>query len=403
MRLGPKDSSLRKFLPLLPMKLSLWASILSLFLSSLSPAAADTSSPWVYFGTYTNEKTGSEGIYVSRFDTEKGTLSEPRLVAEMINPTFLAIPPNGRFLYAVSEVARTADIPGGTVSAFAINPDTGDLTLLNEQMSGGAGPCHISVDPSGRCVLVANYGGGSCAALPLAENGTLLPAGDVIEHEGSSVNPKRQKAPHAHSANPSPDGKYAFVADLGTDRIEIYALDARQGGLDPHHSKEVAPGSGPRHFTFHPSGKFAWVINELTRMITGYRYDPEEGLLTEIETLSTIPAAERDQPGQSTAEIQVHPNGRFLYGSNRGHDTIAVFQIDEADGTLNFLEVEPIQGKTPRNFGIDPTGQFLLAAGQNSHNVRVFRIDPESGALEDTGHEINVGAPVCVRFVSPPQ
>lgn len=354
----------------------------------------------VYLGTYTNAKSGSEGIYISEFDGNSGALSTPRLVAELANPSFLAIHPNRETLYAVSEVSRTDDSPGGSVTAYRIDSRTGDLEKLNQQPSGGAGPCHLSVEPAGRAVIVANYGGGSCAAYPIEEDGSLAPAGTVIQHEGSSINPKRQAAPHAHSANPSPDGKFAFVTDLGTDTIEIYTLDATKGTLAPHQTVKVDPGSGPRHFTFHPEGKFAWVINELALTLTGFRYDASLGSLAPIETIPTLPESERNQPGLSTAEVQVHPEGRFLYGSNRGHDSISVFRIDSDSGALAFVGITPLQQKTPRNFRIDPTGKYLLAAGQASNSIRVFAIDTVTGTLEPTPHEIQVGAPVCVRFLS---
>ena len=378
-------------------------SLLSLIVAAATIATSTAADgPLVYFGTYTKGKSKSEGIYVSRLNPKTGELSAPELAGKVTNPSFVAIHPNHRFLYSVSEVATEGGKPGGAVTAFSIDQTTGKLTELNAESSGGAGPCHLSVDPSGKVVIVANYGGGSCASLAVAEDGSLKPASSFIQHEGSSINPRRQKEPHAHSANTSPDGRFAFVADLGIDKIKTYSLDAEAATLTPHGETQITPGSGPRHFAFHPSGKFAWVINELSLSVTGFRYDAEKGMLTEIQSISTIPDADRNREGLSTAEIQAHPSGKFVFGSNRGHDTIAVYQVDEATGQLTFVEVEPIRGETPRNFGIDPSGRFLLAAGQASNTISVFAIDPKTGELTDTGHGISVDAPVCVRFLPLP-
>lgn len=372
---------------------------LSLLLSLPSLPAAET---LVYIGTYTRGDGGSEGIYVSRLDPETGRLSAPELAAATTNPSFLDIHPSGTHLYAVSEVPEHEGQPGGAVTAFRVDPASGRLQALNARSSQGGGPCHISVDPSGRCVVVANYGGGSTTSFPLAADGSLLPAGSHIQHTGSSVNPRRQKEPHAHSANISADSRHAFVADLGIDQVLIYRLDPAAGTLAPHGSAKIAPGSGPRHFALHPGGKWAWVINELTLTLTGFAWNNEAGTLTEIQTIGTIPDADRSREGLSTAEVRVHPSGQFVYGSNRGHDTIAVFRVDPATGQLSLVEIEPIQGKTPRNFNIDPSGRWLLAAGQGSNSVSVFRIDPATGALEFTGQKIEVGTPVCIRFIARP-
>jgi 6-phosphogluconolactonase len=264
----------------------------------------------------------------------------------------------------------------------------------------GKGPCHISVDNTGQYVLVANYGGGSVTVLPIEKDGSLGEPSCSIKHQGSSVDPQRQQKPYAHSINPAPTGNLVFVADLGTDKIFIYQLDPTSGVLTPHQipSVSVAPGSGPRHFTFRPDGKFAYVINEMACTITAFSYDPEKGKLTEVQTISTLPEG-TDLEGMSTAEVLVSPSGKFLYGSNRGHDSIVVFEIDQADGTLSYVEHEPTRGKTPRNFGIDPSGRFLLAANQDSDSIVVFKIDPLTGRLEPTGEVVTVPAPVCIRFL----
>lgn len=352
----------------------------------------------VYFGTYTGAK--SKGIYVSRLDLKTGKLTPAELAAETKSPSFLAIHPSRRFLYAVGEVNDFGGKPGGAVTGFSINPQTGQLTLLNQQTSGGAGPCHLVVDKAGKNVLVANYGGGSVEALPLREDGLLGGPSAFIQHTGSSVNPSRQKEPHAHSINLDAANRFAAAADLGLDKVLIYKFDTAKGTLVPNDppSASVKPGSGPRHFAFHPSGRYAYVINEIVCSVTAFAYDAGRGILSEIQTISTLPG--EVQRGYSTAEVQVHPSGKFLYGSNRGHDTIAVFSIDEKTGKLTRVENEPTQGKTPRNFGIDPTGQFLLAANQNSDTVVVFRIDAKTGALNPTGQTADVPAPVCVKFLA---
>jgi 6-phosphogluconolactonase len=354
----------------------------------------------VYFGTYTRSGA-SKGIYTCRLDAATGKLSAPELAAETTNPSFVAIHPNRRFLYAVGETGTFGGKQTGVVSAFAIDRATAKLTPLNKQSTGGPGPCHVSVDHTGKCVLVANYGGGSCASLPIKDDGSLGEAGSVIQHEGSSVNPKRQAGPHAHSINVSLDNCFAFVADLGLDKVMIYKLDPAKATLTPNDPAfaTVPPGSGPRHFAFHPNGKFAYVINEMLCTVTAFSYDAARGALTAIETVSTLPKGEGVQPGYSTAEVQAHRSGKFLYGSNRGHDTIAVFAIDESSGKLKLIQNEPTQGKIPRNFGIDPTGKWLLAAHQNSDNVVAFSIDQETGKLKPTGQSIEVAASVCVKFM----
>lgn len=352
---------------------------------------------FVYIGPYTEAK--SRGIYVCRFDTGSGKLSPPMLAAEVSNPSFLAVHPNHRFVYAVSEVARYDGQKSGYVSAFEIDRKTGKLSLLNQVSSRGGGPCHLVVDKTGKNVLVANYGGGSVAVLPIKEDGRLSEASAFVQHSGSSVIPRRQEGPHAHCVTLSPDNRFAFAADLGLDEVLIYRFDAEKGSLaanDPPFSK-VSPGAGPRHFAFHPGGKYAYVINELQSTITAFAYDADRGALKELQTISTLPAGYVGD--NSTAELQLAPSGKFLYGSNRGHDTIAVFSVNSANGTLAPVEQVSTQGKIPRNFNIDPTGLFLFAANQNSNNVVVFRIDAKTGRLAPTGQVIEVFSPVCVEFV----
>jgi len=350
----------------------------------------------VYFGTYTWGENPSRGIYRSVLDLKTGKLSDPILAAEAKNPSFLGIHPNGKFLYAVSEANGA-----GSVSAYAIDTEAGDLKFLNERPSGGAGPCHVSIDHAGRNLLVANYGSGSASVIPIKLDGRLGEPTGFVQHEGSSVNPERQKGPHAHSINVSPDNRFAFVADLGIDKIMIYRLDVEKGTVitnSPPFAK-VKPGAGPRHFAFHPNEKYAYVINELDCTVTAFAYDLASGALTEIQTITTLPKG--FDVSNTCAEVCVHPSGKFLYGSNRGHDSIVVYRVDLSNGTLTFVEHKTADIKTPRNFNIDPTGKFCLVANQSSDSVVVFRIDQETGALEPTGHKISVAKPVCIRFLRP--
>ena len=348
----------------------------------------------VYFGTYTGGDNSSKGIYRSEFDLGTGKLSNPVLAAQTRNPSFLEIHPDGEFLYAVSESGGA-----GSVSAYAINRDTGDLKLLNQKPSGGAGPCHVSIDHAGKNALVANYGSGSASVIPIKSNGKLGEPTGFVQHTGSSVNLRRQKEPHAHSINVSPDNRFAFVADLGIDKIMIYRLDTEKGTIEKNSPpfKKVKPGAGPRHFAFHPNGKYAYVINELDCTVTAFAYQPASGTLTDIQTITTLPNG--FDGSNSCAEVCVHPSGKFLYGSNRGHDSIVVYKIDSAKGTLTFVEHETADIKTPRNFNIDPTGKFCLVANQGSNSVVVFRINQKTGALKPTEHKISIGRPVCVRFL----
>ena len=358
----------------------------------LSTARAESLT--VYFGTYTSGANSSRGIYRSVLDLETGELAAPVLAAEAENPSFIEVHPNGRFLYAVSESGRT-----GTVSAYAIDKGTRDLRLLNQRPSGGEGPCHVSIDHAGKNLLVANYGSGSASVIPILPNGRLAEPAGFAQHTGSSVNPQRQKGPHAHSINVSPDNRFAFVADLGLDKIMIYRLDVEKGTIvanDPAFA-QVEAGAGPRHFCFGPDGRFAYVINELDGTVTAFAYDSVSGALTPVQTVTTLP---KDFRGfNACAEVRVHPGGRFLYGSNRGHDSIVVYRIEAAAGTLTFVEHETAGIKTPRNFNIDPTGRFCLVANQGGNSVVVFAIDRQTGALEPTTHKISIARPVCIRFL----
>ncbi len=368
------------------------------FVAPLVARADDPPSKMLaFFGSYS--KPGSQGITVCELDLSSGQLKPLSSSDAVRNPSFLALHPSGLYLYAVGEVGSVNGTPGGAVAAFRVGGPTGKLTFLNQQSSRGGGPCYVAVDATGKNALVANYGGGSIASLPIDGYGKLAEASAFIQHEGSSVNESRQKAPHAHSILPSPDNRFVMAADLGCDKLFVYRFDANAGSLTPHEPAyaELKPGAGPRHFDFHPNGQFVYVINELDLTVTAFRYDADAGRLEEIHTLSTLPG--EIQPGYSCAQIRVHPSGKFLYGSNRGHDTIAIFSIDPESGKLTAEGHEPTQGKTPRNFNIDPTGQFLIACNQNSDNVVVFKIDPENGKLSATGTPLQLVAPVCVQFL----
>lgn len=351
---------------------------------------------FVYFGTYTGAK--SKGIYCWRM-SDDGGMKEVGLVATTASPSFLATHPNGKFLYAVGEVANVGAKKTGVVSAFAIDGASGQLKLLNQQSSGGGGPCHLTVDPSGRTVLVANYGGGSVAALPILADGSLAEGGSFIQHQGSSVNKSRQEGPHGHAIVVDPTHKFALACDLGLDQVLIYKLDAANARLTPHQPPfaTLAPGSGPRHIAFRPDGQFAYVINEMLCTMTVFAWDGGRGVLKEVQTISTLPGSV--EKGYSTAEVYTHPTGRFVYGSNRGHDSIVVYACDEKTGRLTLVQHQPTLGRTPRHFAIHPGGKFLLAENQSSDTVAIFRIDPATGRLTAHGEPLAVPSPVCAVFV----
>jgi 6-phosphogluconolactonase len=307
--------------------------------------------------------------------------------------------PSQRFLFAVNEISTFGGQKSGAVSAFAIDRRTGKLAFLNQVSSRGAGPCHLTVDKTGKYVLLANYEGGNVAVFPLLGNGRLGDASAFVQHQGHGVNPQRQEGPHAHSIALSPDNRFALAADLGLDELLVYRFDVARGSLAANRPPfaKLHPGAGPRHFDFSPNGKFVYVISEMGNTVTAFSYDAAQGVLRELQTISTLP---RDFKGENTtAEVQVHPSGKFLYGSNRGHDSIAVFAIDARTGTLTPSEHVLTQGRTPRNFAIDPTGSYLFAANQDSNNIVVFGIDSQTGHLTPTGQVLEAPSPVCVTFV----
>ncbi|MBI1313547.1 beta-propeller fold lactonase family protein [bacterium] len=369
------------------------AALATLLTGSMAMANDDL---WVLVGTYTRGNEG--GINVLRFDPQTATLTK-HSVARIDNPSFLAVHPSEKFVYSVAEVATFDGKRGGAVAAFSFDAKAGTLTKLNHESTIGAGPCHVVVDQTGRYVLAANYGGGSVVVLPIEAEGKVGPATCFVQHVGSSVDPRRQKEPHAHSINLDPTNQFAVAADLGVDKVFVYRLNGKNGTLTdaPAPFGKVAPGSGPRHFAFHPSGLFGYVINEIALTVTAFTFDSTTGELSEIQTISTLPPGVEKQG--STAEVRVHPSGRFLYGSNRGHDSIVVYSIDQDTGRLTYVENEPTQGSTPRNFFVEPSGQFLFAENQQSGTIAVLKIDQQTGALSPTGNSIEVPSPVCIRTV----
>ena len=352
-----------------------------------------------YIGTYTT-KTQSKGIYAYRFDGATGKLSAMGVAAESADPSFLAVHPGGKYLYAVNEIGNFNGEKSGAVSAYAIDRKTGKLTLLNQVASRGAGPCHISLDKTGKYVLVANYDSGTVAVFPVQSDGQLGKYTAFEKHIGSGVNKERQEGPHAHWIATSPDNRFLLTADLGIDRILISKFHLADGAFTrnkPNSGVKLKSGAGPRHAAFHPGGKFFYVTSELDSTVTAYSYDAKGGALHELQVISTLP---KDFSGENdAAEIAVHPSGKFLYVSNRGRDSIAVFAMDPLKGKLTPVADIATQGKTPRNFAIDPTGRYLLAANQNSNSVVVFKIDLITGGLILTNQAVEVAAPVCITFV----
>jgi 6-phosphogluconolactonase len=373
-------------------------SILVLALVTLANAKDSPKNKYQLFvGTYTEKE--SKGIYAFRFDATSSELTPLGVVAETANPSFLAIDPSQRFLYAVNEAQTYKGANSGGVSAFAINRTTGKLSLSNEEASRGADPCYVAFDKTGKYALVANYTGGSVAVFPVLADGRVGEASAFVQHSGSSINKERQEGPHAHWIETTPDNRFAIAVDLGLDELLVYRFDAKTGSLtpnDPPYAK-LDPGSGPRHLVFDPNGRFAYVVNELQSTVTAFSYDPDRGTLHKLNTITTLPKG--FSGANDTAEIKMHPSRRFLFASNRGNDSIALFSIDPHTGELTTVDHFPTQGRTPRNFEIDPTGKLLLVANQDSNNIVVFRIDLSSGRLTPTGQTLHVPSPVCLKFV----
>lgn len=351
----------------------------------------------VYIGTYAERE--AEGIHICRFDPQTGSLTRVAGVSGIKNPSFQALHPSKRFLYSVSEADDFDGKPVGSVAAYAVDPATGALEFLNSQSTQGRGACHVTLDRAGRHALAANYSGGSVAVLPIRADGRLDPASSFVQHEGSSVH-ERQKGPHAHCMNIDPFGRFVMAADLGTDEVRIYQYDADGGLIVPNPrmpAVKVTPGAGPRHFAFHPAGTFGYLINELNSTVTVFEYDGRLGQLNAIQDITTLPAGFRGE--NTTAEIVVSADGKFLYGSNRGHDSIAVYAIDPRTGRLTAVSHHATLGEQPRHFALDPTGAYLVAANQGTGNVVVFRVDRATGQLTATDHQLALPKPVCVTFL----
>ncbi|MBC8172075.1 MAG: lactonase family protein [Anaerolineae bacterium] len=358
----------------------------------------------VYIGTYTHLSTDlphrTESIYIYEFDPYSGKLDFRNIIFDVVNPSFLAISSDRQHLFAVSEVAEFSDVAGGGVSAFALNPQSSQPSFINSQPTYGTYPCYITLDTSGQWALVANYGGGSITILSIAADGQFGAPAIAIQNQGRSIHPTRQNAPHAHCIVFDPGQRYAFVADLGIDQILIFRFDAASGQLSPHDSPSIAtePGAGPRHLEFHPTGCYLYVTNELNSTIGVYDYDSDQGTLKHQQTISTIP----DDFGEPNfpADLHVTGSGLFLYASNRGHDSMAVFTIDPQQGFLSLVETISSGGLKPRNFAIDLTDNFLLVANQDSHNLIVFKIDKSNGRLTPTTSGISIPSPVCIKIVT---
>lgn len=350
----------------------------------------------LYVGTYTAGK--SKGIYILEFNVNTGGLIQKNFCAGIENPSFLVVNSNNKFLYAVSEIGNYKNQKSGGIYSYKIDQENNSLQFINSVSSNGAHPCHLTVDRNDKYVIAANYSDGNISVIKINDDGSLGERTDFVQHYGKSVNKSRQEAPHTHSVNIDASNKIVVAADLGIDKLMLYKFDDVNGKLNPTEQiyLETKPGAGPRHFTFHLNRKFAFVINELDCTITSLHFNPRDYLLEPIETVSTLPD---DFKGENTcADIHIHPNGKFVYGSNRGHDSIAVFSFDETNGKLSLIQHQSTLGKTPRNFTIDPSGKFLLAANQNSDSIIVFSIDQLTGKLYETNQKIEIPSPVCLLF-----
>ncbi|MBZ0287709.1 MAG: lactonase family protein [Anaerolineae bacterium] len=356
----------------------------------------------VYIGTYTHpeghvRESKGQGIYTYELDPATGKLTYHALTGGIENPSYLALDSGHRYLYAVAEVSSWTE---GQCFAYRVDPTDGALTYINQQSTLGGAACYVTVDHANRCVLVANYGGPiGVVAFPIREDGGIAPASSSATHQGSGPVTSRQQEPHAHCAVPDATNHYVFVPDLGIDKLMGYKFDSATGQLTPNTTPSVslAPGGGPRHFVFHPNGKFAYVIQELSSTITALAYDGDNGSLQVLQTISTLPP---NYAGESScAALQIHASGKFLYGSNRGHNSIAAFAVDEQTGKLTPVGHQSTQGDTPRDFAIDPTGTYLLAANQDSDTVVTFKIDPTSGGLQETGQVADIPTPVRLKMI----
>ena len=361
---------------------------------------------FVFIGTYTEPilfGTGKilqgkgQGIYTYRFDDSSGSINLCSVTPAGPNPSYLTLDPSHRFLYAVNELKEYEGAPSGSVSAFSIDPESGSLHFLNRQPSHGTDPCNLVVDKTGKYVLVANFMSGSVCVLPILKDGSLGDPTEVLQHRGSSIDPIRQKGPHAHGVTMDESGRYAFVPDLGLDKVMIYRFDPGDGSLKPNESPsiDIPAGAGPREFVFHPRGEYAYLINELNSTVMAFRYQKDFTGFERMQTISTLP---QDFKGSSACgELQISPSGKYLYGANRGHDSIVTYAINQTNGRLSYVGCTSAHGSTPRHFIVDPTGEFLLAVNQDSNNMVAFKLDAATGALCETGQNVPVPTPVCVK------
>ena len=352
--------------------------------------------PFLLVGTYTTGK--GEGIYVYTFDA-KNAGADFVSVAKTKNPSYLAISPDKRKVYAVNETQdTTGSIIGGAVTAFSFDTATGTLTELDKQLSGGKDPCYVSVTKTGKYVFAGNYSSGTLAVFPVRSDGSLDSASQVIAHSGTGPNKQRQEGPHVHSTVLSPDNNYLFVPNLGIDKVMIYRVNKTTGKLTPAPTPfaKTEGGSGPRHFDFAPNNKFAYLVEEMAGNVVAYHYD--NGKLTQVQSISLLP---KDFTGDvGAADVHVSKDGKFLYCSDRGTaNNITIFKINAATGKLTLIGFQPVLGKTPRNFNFDPTGNFLLVANQQSDEVVIFKINKQTGLLTDTGKRISLPNPVCIKWV----
>jgi 6-phosphogluconolactonase len=373
--------------------------LLSLCIVDATFATRHASNYLLFVGTYTNTKARSKGIYVYHYQASSGQLTSLGVAAETPNPSYLAADPRHRFLYAVNELQDYQGEKSGAVTAFSIDHKTGKLTKLNEVASRGEDPCYISLDNNGNYVLIANYTSGNIATFPVQNDGSLGEVSAFVQHHGSGPNKQRQEGPHAHYIRTTADNRFAVVADLGLDKLLVYRFDAGKGTLTPNEppAAELAPGEGPRHIAFAPNNKFAYSVNELRSSVTAFTFDSSAGVLKAFQTVSTLP---KDYRGENDgAEIHLDRTGKFLYASNRGHDSIAQFSIDQSTGRVTLVHNFPIQGKTPRDFELDPAGTHLLVAGQDTNKIVVFPINPASGQLSPAGQSVEVPSPVDLTFV----
>jgi len=362
----------------------------------------------VFIGTYTEPilfGTGKifqgkgEGIYAYRFDESSRSMNLCSVTQAGPNPSYLTFDPSHRFLYCVNELKEFEGAPTGAVSAFSINSERGTLSLLNRQPSHGTDPCNLIVDKSGRYVIVANFGSGSVCVLPIQKDGSLGDPSDVIQHHGSSIDPIRQIGPHAHGVTLDDSGLYVFVPDLGLDKLMVYKFDPDRGKLEPNETPwiNIPASAGPRQLVFHPKGRYAYLINELNSTVMAFQYDGVHGSLRKLQILSTLP--EEFKGNSSCGELQISPSGKFLYGSNRGNDSIAIYSINHMDGMLSNIGFASVEGKTPRHFIVDQEGEYLLVANQDTDSVVAFSLDSESGGIKVTGNNTNVPTPACVKIL----